>query len=479
MGSVKVSDISSFFQGAGAVNDIIGRKADAQDAFTQVMNTVSTRATGELPDLKGYDIDKSENPGEAAKRIQKSGGHASDMIDNKKDDTAVKNRKASEISGDEKAEMDTKLEKAAAKVKEAVKEELGVTDEQIELAMQQLGFVQQDLLNADNVKELMLEISGEQDAMALITNGELLKSIGDVQKTAMEELAAIADEFGMEQAELEGFIEANKSGNTQDMTIPAADEVIVTEIDEEDGDSVTGNTGNTVTDLKNNSETTVNGTDDGNTVSISASALRKNTEGAGEDKDDGGMQNAMQGQSFMPEVNTAEVAGASRTEFVSSYVDNEDILRQINDGIRLNINGDTTEMELRLHPASLGTVNLQISSTNGVITANLQVQNETVKAILETQLVQLLETFQEQGQKVEAIEVSVAGYDLDRSLDQGNNTAGDERRDEGSPSVGRTTTRRRLNLNELDDEGMEELTEEEQLAAEMMAANGGNVDYLA
>ncbi len=478
MGSVKVSDISSFFQGTGPVNDIIGRKADAQDAFTQVMSTLSSRATGELPDLKGYDLDKTANPEEAAKRIRKSGGHASDMIGSRKDDTAVNNRKASEISGDEKAEMDTRLKNAVTKVKEAVKEELGVSDEEIELVMEQLGFVQQDLLNADNLKSLMLELSGEQDAMALITNGELLNSIGNVQETAMEEIAAIADEFGMETAELEEFIELNKSGNAPETTAPAAEEAIVTGGDEEDGNSVTGNAGNTVTDLKNNSEVTVNDTDDGTKVSVNASAQRKNTEGAGEDKGDGGMQNAMQGQSFTPEVGTPEVTGAAQTEFVSSYVDNEDILRQINDGIRLNINGDTTEMELRLHPASLGTVNLQISSTNGVITANLQVQNETVKAILETQLVQLLETFEEQGQKVEAIEVSVAGYDLDRSLNQGNNTAGDERRDEGSPAVGRTT-RRRLNLNELDEEGIEELTEEEQLAAEMMAANGGSVDYLA
>ena len=122
--------------------------------------------------------------------------------------------------------------------------------------------------------------------------------------------------------------------------------------------------------------------------------------------------------------------------------------------------------------------NLQIASNNGVITANLQVQNETVKSALEAQLVQLLETFEEQGQKVEAIEVTVAGYDLDRSLDQGSGSQDGERKESDTPSVGRTT-RRRINLNDLNEEDIEELTEEEQLAAEMMAMNGGNVDYMA
>ena len=93
-------------------------------------------------------------------------------------------------------------------------------------------------------------------------------------------------------------------------------------------------------------------------------------------------------------------------------------------------------------------------------------------------MIQLLETFKEQGQQVEAIEVAVAGYDLDRSLN-GNSEGGSGERKEGGPQGVKPASRRRLNLNELDGEDLEELTEEEQLAAEMMAANGTSVDYQA
>lgn len=135
-------------------------------------------------------------------------------------------------------------------------------------------------------------------------------------------------------------------------------------------------------------------------------------------------------------------------------------------------------MELQLHPASLGTVNLQINSNGGVVSAHILVQNEAVRSALEGQLVQLLQTFEEQGQRVEAIEVSVAGYDLDRSLNQGSDTGSNERKDRSTEGVSRTS-RRSINLNELDEEDFEELTEEEQLEAEIMTANGTSVDFKA
>ena len=80
--------------------------------------------------------------------------------------------------------------------------------------------------------------------------------------------------------------------------------------------------------------------------------------------------------------------------------------------------------------------------------------------------------------RVEAIEVSVAGYDLDRSLNQGSDTGSNERKDRSTEGVSRTS-RRSINLNELDEEDFEELTEEEQLEAEIMTANGTSVDFKA
>ena len=163
-------------------------------------------------------------------------------------------------------------------------------------------------------------------------------------------------------------------------------------------------------------------------------------------------------------------------ETVTTYT-NEDansIMSQVTQSIRVNYTADTTSLEMQLHPASLGTVNMNIASTNGVVTAHIIVQNEAVRAALESQLITLQQTFEEQGQKIEAVEVSVANYDLNRGT--GSDTGSDS---QGSNSnrAGRVGTRRRINLNDLDEDSLEELSDDEKITADMMARSGNSVDY--
>ena len=159
-------------------------------------------------------------------------------------------------------------------------------------------------------------------------------------------------------------------------------------------------------------------------------------------------------------------------ETVTSYTtgtDTDNIMRQVTDYVKVHISDDVTKMEIELHPASLGTVNMQINSQNGQITAHLTVQNELVKSVLETQMIKLQETFDEQGTKVSAIEVTVAEYSLNSQSD---NNYSEERngRNYGSKKKG-------INLNEIG--SLDELDEEEQLEAKVMEMNGSSVNYTA
>ena len=165
-------------------------------------------------------------------------------------------------------------------------------------------------------------------------------------------------------------------------------------------------------------------------------------------------------------------------ETVTTYSNGqaESIMSQVTESIRVNYQPDTTSMEMQLHPASLGTVNMQVASTNGVVTAHILVQSEAVKAALESQLITLQQTFDEQGMKVEAVEVSVANYDLNRGT--GSET-GSNSEEQNHGRTGRVGTRRRINLNDLAEEDLEELTEDEKLSADMMARSGNSLDYKA
>ena len=174
------------------------------------------------------------------------------------------------------------------------------------------------------------------------------------------------------------------------------------------------------------------------------------------------------------EVNNLGEVVETVTHYSNGQADS--IMSQVTESIRVNYSPDTTSMEMQLHPASLGTVNMQIASNNGVVTAHILVQSEAVKAALESQLITLQQTFEEQGQRVEAVEVSVANYDLNRGT---GSDAGSDNGQQSPGRAGRVGTRRRINLNDLDEEDIDELSEEEKLSADMMARSGNSVDYTA
>ena len=89
-------------------------------------------------------------------------------------------------------------------------------------------------------------------------------------------------------------------------------------------------------------------------------------------------------------------------------------MRQIADMIKIVKGEKLTEMELQLHPASLGTVNVSLTTKGGMVTAEFTTQSETVKAAIEAQASQLKANLEEQGVKIEAIEVSVASHQMEK-----------------------------------------------------------------
>lgn len=95
--------------------------------------------------------------------------------------------------------------------------------------------------------------------------------------------------------------------------------------------------------------------------------------------------------------------------------DIREIAQQIIDQIRMTINPEQTTMELQLNPEHLGKVNLTISSKEGAVTAHFVVQNELAKEAVEGQMITLKETLDQQGIKVESIEVTVASYTFDQN----------------------------------------------------------------
>ena len=437
------------------------------------------------------------------------------------------------VSNKDDREMFTEeVAEETSKIMNKIKEVLGISDEELETAMETLGITAVDLLNPVNVKELCMELGNVPDSISLITNADLYESVKEIVNFAESAGNKIAADFGMttegvsELLEDESFIQEVNEAVTKLENKALADDFNATEtvtgqntegvqnIETPKPDMDVDRSATTVADIK---DTNVTEGTEAKTVTVevtgrpeeaqktdarevavdnplskqgeSVTETFKATAGSEEANLKGNNEGFEHASRFAESesinaapsqtVVTTEVNNLGQVvETVTSYsnADANSIMSQVTQSIRVNYSADMTSMEMQLHPASLGTVNMNIASTNGVVTAHILVENEAVKAALESQLITLQQTFEEQGQRVEAVEVSVANYDLNKGT--GSDSEGNTDR-ERTAGAGRSGRRRSINLNDLEEEDIEELSDEEKISADMMARSGNSVDYTA
>ena len=89
--------------------------------------------------------------------------------------------------------MAEKVDKAANEVYDKIKKTLGVSDEEIQYSMENLGLTMVDLLMPENIMQLVMDITGTQDSMQLVTDDMLsnaMKDIMDFVSHTSQQLAA-------------------------------------------------------------------------------------------------------------------------------------------------------------------------------------------------------------------------------------------------------------------------------------------------
>ena len=190
---------------------------------------------------------------------------------------------------------------------------------------------------------------------------------------------------------------------------------------------------------------------------------------------------AEQSQQFLTNVtsnNNLQNVALNAENSMNSYLTYEarEMMQQIMDYIKVEVKPDMNSLQMQLHPEELGTLQIEITNKNGMVTAQFTTQDESVKAVIETQLIQLKENLNEQGVKVQAVEVTVASQQFDRNLDKNGreNAAGEEQEKASKKQI------RRINLNELDMETeLEDADDAIRIAADMMARNGNTIDFMA
>lgn len=445
--------------GTGRVDSI----SMAADSFSSIMQKTTGQGNSKMESADFQPSDSKKTDVYDSANVMKENSKAAEQIEKSAQSNEQQPTEETLKSAEEA------VNETAEKVVEKVADTLGISKEEVEKAMETLGLTAVSLLEPANLTKLMMDLSGETDMLALTMNEELYMGIKDIVQMVQQELASVQEMYGLTDEQLNGCIDAVNEDALQQLVaeMEVTDEVIPVEnLKAEDGEEVKLSD-KTVTNAE--SETVVT-TEEMTKLTEGNEKSAANSQGETAGKNDSQSGNLMLQNMTQ---NQATDAVTNSVEMTFTETQAKEIMDQIMEYMKVQVKADTTNLEMQLHPESLGTLNIRIAAKDGVLTAQFTAQNEAVKNVIEGQLMILQQNLDEQGVKVEAVEVNVATQQFNRNLDQGKGSSGqtsEEAKKKGP---------RRINLNDLDSLEEEELEEADRVTADMMARNGNTVDYLA
>lgn len=376
----------------------------------------------------------------------------------------------------EAKEIDTAkvaLEETVDELKTEIAEKLDITVEELEEIMKTLGLTDASLFTQEGMTNFVMEVTQITNPIELLTNADAYQMLQELNTMAEQLLSEVQDKFQLSDAEVESMLKSMEQQATQTVE----DGVSVIKNGVEDTDVV-----NEQSLEKNVSTETKNGVDaeeqsQTENVESAKTTIQESDSGERLEQHAANEQNANQNNAATMQSNQSlgntQMVNQAVTEFAANLpegnVSAQEIYDQIGEYVKTNVRPGVSEVEMQLNPESLGFVHVHVSAKQGNLTAQFIVQNEAVKAALEMQMLQLKADFEQQGIKVEAVEVAVESQAFNQNMEQ----------NDGKAEAQQETKRqgiRSLNLNE---ELEEELTEEEQLVVEMMEANGNTINYQA
>ena len=411
----------------GATNGNIG-KTNIKDNLINVQNT----NTNKISAKNNTSEDKSSVTGSAKNADTSCISDVNSKADNKDVTDTVK-----EVCED---------------IKDAIKEEFDVSDEDIKVAMELLGLTALDLLSTAKVAELIEQLTGT-DALTLITNEDMMQSFNNIINVVDEANADIAGMLGVK---------------TEEVGIVLGQNDIAPVVNSED----TAKQDNVKESDAKNADDNINQTVD-NQESLSEVLAKKiTTESDGKAKN-----NMSESNEANNKVTYADVADNMISNITDTFADiitedistvkEADIVNQVIDSVKLMASRELTSMEVMLNPEHLGSVHITVTARNGIVSAQIAAQNEQVKTALENQMVTLREQFESQGLKVDAVEITVMAHSFEAGQNFGQS--------ESERKQGESKVHRKLDLSSFDDE----LEEDLESTTPAPKAEGSSVEYLA
>lgn len=449
MVSSAISGISQ--KGVSAVSSISGRQ-NSQDSFgtdfSKVMNaSLQNRNSGKT--------DSFEVSGNTAK------GTAVVKQDNnvaKQDKTTVMNNSDTTTVNDDNLKED--VAQAVSDIKDKIKETMDVSDEDIENAMEQLGIGIVDLLDPQSVTDLVIALSGNSDSLEFLTDASAVANLEDIINTVDEVTQNLTETYNIDITSVKDIVKdfENDSDKAVASEQPVNKQITDYQDDKQNEKAVTEDTKESITDViaeKTEVKSEAAFTDE----------KKNDSDTHLQDKNNDGIEKITSDMTQSIQKAFSEVVDET------SAVNEVDIVRQVVEQIKVTTTQQLSSIEVMLNPENLGKVHVAVIAKQGIVTAQLTAQNEQVKAALENQMTALKEQFNNQGVKVEAVEITVQshGFESEQNLEGNNsNQAQQEKK-----------FHRKLDLSSLEGLDESDMTSEEIRAKDAIVNGNSSVEYSA
>lgn len=346
-----------------------------------------------------------------------------------------------EAPTEEPAEVTDEMTEAVSallvQVKQGICETLDITEEQLTEAMDTLGLQDADLLSRDNLQQVFLALN-EAEPTEFLTNENLFEEFTQLMQMVEEAVEAVnltPEEVQAVVAATEEIPEDVKAADAEPVIAKQTEEIPeeTTEVKEEPVEVQEEAVTTTATETTSEAKTETGDTGEDRTL---AHAKKDGDDTVINSETDANVKNV-----FIDVLANQAVSGTTEADLAMAAQVRE-IANQIMEQIKITIRPDQTNMELQLNPEHLGRVNLTITEKEGMMTAQFTTQTEVAKEAIESQMATLRESLQNQGIKVEAIEVTVSEFgfefERDRQSEESGNGESEKRRKTGNFTVEET-----------------------------------------
>ena len=350
------------------------------------------------------------------------------------------------------------LEEVVSEIKEFIREKFNVTSEELESIMSDFGMTDMNLLETSPLTELVKKLEGITNLQDVLTNPnfkddlkELLNQVEEIKTQVLEGEKVTVDENFLVKEE----VEIKPQDNVEDTEMPVVEEDVINDVEveepqvQEEEQAVAPEKQETQEVIQN--ETSTN-SDTKQEFKQNESKMEM------KDSSDTVNINAVRPEDFAERLTEDLSARVGERQAIT-------IVRQVVEQISMQTKQGMTTMELQLYPAHLGRVTVQLVSKDGNITAQITAETEAAKNALETQLTLLKENLNNQGLKIESVEVTIASHAFEQNMQ------GEKQHEEQSGSKNRG--KRALNILN------ESIVAENEPQPEIMDIMGNTVSYSA